>query len=394
MGGDATYVVPIRLERGEAVEGLAAYLQSLTGHVEVVVVDGSPPAVWQRNHSAFGESLRHLRVDPRFACLNGKVAGVTTGIHAASHEKVVVADDDVRYDPAGLRRICDLLDEVDLVRPQNYFDPRPWHAVWDTGRSLLNRAVSSDYPGTLGLRRSTFLGMGGYDGNVLFENLELIRTTLAAGGTAISCRDLYVRRLPPSVRRFCSQRVRQAYDDLAVPGRMTVFLGILPGAAWIRRRWGGATLLAGALACVLVAERGRRRDGGAAVFPAAASVVAPVWLVERGICSWLALGSRVLLGGCRYRGTRIRTAAHSRRELQRRRRWSTIMGGALGEGSPDEHEGLSKRADAGRVPAAERLRFSRQDRSGPRRAPLLVPGVRGASEPTGFGPTAGRTRQA
>src|ERR1700730_2768248 len=68
MGGDGTYVVPLRLERGDAVEELAAYLQSLTGHVEVVVVDGSPPAVWQRNHPAFGDGLRPLRVDPRFAC--------------------------------------------------------------------------------------------------------------------------------------------------------------------------------------------------------------------------------------------------------------------------------------------------------------------------------------
>ncbi|MEA2587706.1 MAG: hypothetical protein QOH66_633 [Actinomycetota bacterium] len=389
-----TYVVPVRLERGDAVEELAAYLQHLTGHVEVVVVDGSLPAAWQRNHAAFGDGIRHLGVDPRFACLNGKVAGVTTGIHAATHEKVVVADDDVRYDPAGLRRICDLLYEVDLVRPQNYFDPRPWHAVWDTGRALLNRAVSSDYPGTLGLRRSTFLGMGGYDGDVLFENLELIRTALAAGAKAISCRDLFVRRLPPSARRFWSQRVRQAYDDLAVPGRMAIFLGILPSGAWVRRRWGGATLLAGALACVLVAERGRRRDGGAAVFPLAASLVAPVWLVERAICSWLALGSRVFLGGCRYRGTRIRTAAHSRRELQRRRKWSTIMHGGLGEGSSDEHEGLSKRADAGRVPAAERLRFSRQDRGRPRRAALLLSGVRRAGEPAGFGSAASGTRQA
>jgi hypothetical protein len=321
-----TYVVPVRLEAGDArdardvMAGLAGYLRCLTGHVEVVVVDGSPPAVWRRNHAALGESggLRHLSIDPRFACLNGKVAGVTTGIHAASHEKVVVADDDVRYEPAALRRICDLLDEWDLVRPQNYFDPCPWHAVWDTGRTLLNRAVSSDYPGTLGLRRSTFLRMGGYDGDVLFENLELIRTTLAAGGRAVTCRGLFVRRLPPTARRFWSQRVRQAYDDLADPGRMAVFLGLLPAAAWIRRRSGGATLMAGVLACVLLAEGGRRRDGGVAVFPAAASALAPLWLVERGICSWLALGSRVLLGGCRYRGTRIRTAAHSRRELRRR----------------------------------------------------------------------------
>jgi hypothetical protein len=32
------------------------------------------------------------------------------------------------YDGASLRRLLDLLDEFDLVRPQNYFDPLPWHA--------------------------------------------------------------------------------------------------------------------------------------------------------------------------------------------------------------------------------------------------------------------------
>ena len=38
----------------------------------------------------------------------------------------------------------------DLVRPQNYFEPLPWHARWDTARTLLNRGLGRDYPGTLG----------------------------------------------------------------------------------------------------------------------------------------------------------------------------------------------------------------------------------------------------
>ena len=88
----------------------------------------------------------------------------------------MIADDDVRYDEAALTAVHRLLGRADLVRPQNYFDPLPWHAWWDTGRTLLNRALGADYPGTLAVRRSTFLAMGGYDPDVLFENLELIRT--------------------------------------------------------------------------------------------------------------------------------------------------------------------------------------------------------------------------
>jgi hypothetical protein len=143
----------------------------------------------------------------------------------------VIADDDVRYDADALRRLLDRLRESDLVRPQNYFDPLPWHARWDTARTLLNRSFGADFPGTLGVRRSRFLAMGGYDGDVLFENLELIRTVRADGGQVDSPLDLYVRRPPPSSAHFRGQRVRQAYDDLALPTRMALELALIPAVA-------------------------------------------------------------------------------------------------------------------------------------------------------------------
>jgi hypothetical protein len=259
-----------------------------------------------------------MRPDPALATPMGKVGGVLTGIREASCDAVVIADDDVRYDEQTLARVVELLAAADCVRPQNYFEPTPWHAVWDTARTLLNRSVGADYPGTLGVRRDSLLAIGGYDGDVIFENLELLRTIRAAGGTVTTPLDLYVARRPPSARHFASQRVRQAYDDFAIPARMAAWLAVLPalGAAAARGRWHRPAIVAAGL--IALAEVGRRRAGGRRYFPATASLFAPLWVLERGICSWLALRQRLVRGGIPYAGGLVPRSASSMRRLRRR----------------------------------------------------------------------------
>jgi hypothetical protein len=217
-----------------------------------------------------------------------------------------------------------MLAEADLVRPQNYFDELPWHARWDSARSLLNRVFTGDptfpvgdFPGTLAVRRRAFFASGAYDGDSLFENLELMRTVRAAGGTVVTPLDLYVARRPPGAAHFRSQRVRQAYDDFALPARLAAFLAVVPLAAAAIRRGHPRGLAAAALATVAMAEIGRRRAGGAERFPFAASLLAPVWIAERSICAWLAVGAR-LRGGVRYGDGRLRQSANSMRGLRRR----------------------------------------------------------------------------
>jgi hypothetical protein len=316
---DLDYVLPLRWDDDVGLEELTAYLRRLSRSVRVIVVDGSPEELFDRHARIWREFASHVRPDPGLGFANGKVSGVLTGVRRARAEHVIIADDDVRYGEAELARVASLLAGADLVRPQNYFAPLPWHARWDSARSLLNRSFGTDYPGTFGVRRSTFLKMGGYDGNVLFENLELIRTMRAHGGRECRPRDLYVRRLPPDPRRFWSQRVRQAYDDLAQPVRMATFLLVLPAlAAALLRRCHRTTLTCAGLA-VGLAEIGRRRAGGRRVFPFTAALFAPVWILERGACSWLALVARFAHGGVPYAGHRMRTSAHSVRRLRMRR---------------------------------------------------------------------------
>ena len=319
MDPKLTYVLPLSWTDDAETEDLTHYLRWLSGVVEeVIVVDGSDDRIFSVHAGRWSRWVTHVPPDPSVRGLNGKVPGVVTGVRLAANDKVVIADDDVRYDQASLRRCSDLLEDFDLVRPQNHFTEVPWHAAWDTARTLLNRAVSRDFPGTLGLRRAVFMEAGGYDGDVFFENLELIRTFEALDARTTSPSDLFVGRRPPTSEHFWSQRVRQAYDDFSLPWRMTLWLSIVPWVASEARRRRGERIAGACAVAVAVAEFGRRRGRGRAVFPPRTSLFAPLWLFERAVCSWLAVGSRLLRGGVPYRDGVIVRAANPRRRIRRR----------------------------------------------------------------------------
>jgi hypothetical protein len=315
----ATYILPIRRTTAEGVGELTRYLEMIARACSVIVVDGSDERRFDEVHDDWSRIGLHVRPDPGMRGLNGKVRGVLTGVELATNERIVIADDDVRYDLRSLQRTVAALDEADLVRPQNFFHPAVWHACWDTARTLLNRVGGgSDFPGTLAVRRSVLQKTGGYCPDVLFENLELIRTVEAAGGAVVSPPDLYVARLPPSTRQFWEQRHRQAYDEFARPTRLLVSLSIAPLAVWMcMRRHRRRKVVVGMGVAVALAECGRSRAGGRRVFPISASLFAPLWLLERSVFSWVALGSWVR-GGCPYAGGRLRRAASSRRALNAR----------------------------------------------------------------------------
>jgi hypothetical protein len=127
-----------------------------------------------------------------------------------------------------------------------------------------------------------------------------------------------VLRRPSTARHFWSQRVRQAYDEIARPARLAFQLAVFPAtlALAITGRW--LAIAIGVAAVMLAAEIGRRREGGTRVFPADTPLFAPLWLAERAVCSWLALGARIFLGGVPYRGTILHRAATPMRVLRQR----------------------------------------------------------------------------
>jgi hypothetical protein len=138
-----------------------------------------------------------------------------------------------------------------------------------------------------------------------------------------------VARRPPTTDHFFSQRVRQAYDEFARPHRLIAALSILPVLSSLLvtgHWWLAAATFVGAP--VLAAEAGRRQYGGGAVFPPSSALWAPAWVLERGLCAWLALGMRAIRGGVPYAGHVLTVAANSERTIARRLAGPSPVGNA------------------------------------------------------------------
>jgi hypothetical protein len=179
------------------------------------------------------------------------------------------------------------------------------------------------------------MATGGYDGRAMFENLEMVRTIVAAGGREATLYDVFVPRRPSTGRHFWSQRVRQAYDEFARPGRLAVQLTLLPLGLLLGATGRWPLLAAGAAAAVLMAEAGRRRGGGRRVFPARTALCAPLWVVERALTSWLGVAARGLVGGIPYRGRVLRLAA-TRMGVLRARHAAVRRSGVLATAHRDQ----------------------------------------------------------
>src|SRR3954454_21163032 len=104
---EGSYILPLRWSTPGPIDELASYLGSLQGEVaEVVVVDGSPAELFQQHAAALEGLARHIRPHPDLSFRMGKVDGVITAIRECSHERVVLADYDIRYTPSALNRVA------------------------------------------------------------------------------------------------------------------------------------------------------------------------------------------------------------------------------------------------------------------------------------------------
>lgn len=301
-----TYLLPIRrsaFSEAEAQE-FVTYFETLRGAAcEVIVVDGSPPEVFEQHRRLWSAVCRHEAVDRRFGYLNDKVNGIHTGVELASCEKIVLADDDIRYTPNDIEKMIALLDDYEMVRPQNFLSPLPWWARIESARMLINRATLriGDYPGTCAFRRSTMLRVGHYDGDVLFDNEEIVRHFARVGAAISYAVDFFVQKRPPTLGKWKEQRPRQAYEDFGLRAKTALFLAwpillVLSGAL------GGA---AGLLLCILLisifatalACAGGARGEASEYIPGWACLYAPLWVAERSFSTYWAVYRYLRYGG-------------------------------------------------------------------------------------------------
>jgi len=301
-----TLLLPIRRVRVDdsEISSFAEYFEMLSNAgCEVLVVDGSPANVFAEHENAWRDVCRHVAPDPSYRCLNGKVNGVYTGVDLAACEKIILADDDIRYTAADVSRMCELLNDAEMVRPQNFLSPLPWWARLESARILINRGIlrAGDYPGTCGFLRSTMKRVGPYDGDVLFDNEEIVRHFALNGATINYALDFFILKRPPTFRKWIEQRPRQAYEDFGMRLKTALFLALLPTLLFLSVASGARAAIWFAAVVSLVSmsitARGLLRNRAYNYFPISTVVCAPLWIFERSLSTYWAIYWKLRYGG-------------------------------------------------------------------------------------------------
>ena len=300
-----TYLLTIRrvrFDHAEAADFREYFVTLARAGCEVLVVDGSPPEVFAAHEKAWENVCRHESVDPQYQYLNGKVNGIHTGVAIARHNRIILADDDIRYTPDDVRRMADLLAHYEMVRPQNYFSPLPVWARTEAARMLINRAWISegDYSGTLGVTREAMLRVGHYDGDVLFDNEEIVRHFRLKTTRIKYARDFFLHKLPPTFAKWIEQRPRQAYEDFVMRAK-TLFFAAVPivlALTWLKAGLSMTLVYASIIALGAIASAARGlTDGAASFFPPHVILYAPLWIIERCFSTYWAFYWYLTRGG-------------------------------------------------------------------------------------------------
>ena len=278
-----TYVVALSPAAGSSdLRPFAEYLSTLdVAGCEVVVLDASDEV---------DEHRCVLRWVARHVAVHEPVDLVRAAAQVASCEKVIIADDTVRYNVADLTELCALLDAHEVVEAQDYLEPMPWWSGIDAGRMLVHRGIDPhpDRGATFGFRRSILRGLRGFDAA---GSTDPVRVLALHGAEVVSAPELFVRRCPPQLGEWLRERPREAGLDFDVPAKSAFFFALIPMAILLTLMGGGRLAIgytgAVAFASIVLAIRGRM--GAGAFFPLRACLFAPLWVVERSVSVYWAL---------------------------------------------------------------------------------------------------------
>jgi hypothetical protein len=287
-----SYVVVIGDDQEQAgdLRELASYLSILAiGGCDVVVVDGAASPQFENNSRTLRWVARHIPARPRHRNFTGGIDIVRAAADVSNCDKIIVAGAKVRYEDEAIARLCGLLDDHEVVQPQDYFEPLPWWSGIEAGRMLVHRGIEPlpDHGATFALRKSSVRGLRGLE--VAWSNGDHPVRRLASQGA------VFVRRLPPALTDWLQERPKQAGHDFNLPVKTAFFFALLPLAIVIAI-CGGMRLagsFAGAIAFASIALAIRGRGGATTFFPIRACLYAPLWVIERSASVYWALFQRL-----------------------------------------------------------------------------------------------------
>ena len=315
-----TVIVPIKVPALSYLEGFAAsyhdVLQNTNSDTfELLIVDDCPDHIYGEIDAWFKDTRAvHFRPDKSFKTgANGKLNSVRSGLQLASHDMILLLDDDFRPTAATLDSLKAELEKSPCLKCMvAYISPTVTDLINSCGIFCVNTMTAQrQFCGHIGFHHSIMKRVGFPSSDGLFDELVIERAFQKSGMTAGYARNVFLEIITHGRAKFFEQRLRYAYENMAYPFRFICYLLVCPLLillGWLVSLTAvfGAVLLI--TVCVTIICLVGQRKYAANRYPRWTFLLACCWFWPYTIYSWLAIIS-YCRGGILFGGRRVRSPA-------------------------------------------------------------------------------------
>lgn len=291
-----SYIVHLDRTCGPAeLTSLAGYLSSLSvAGCEVVILDSNSNPVFEDNARVLRWVGRHTGVRAIYRSAFGVVDIVRAAADLASCEKVIVADAGARWNADSIGEACELLDVHEAMVPEEYLGAERWWSSLDAARLLLRRGLNFEPAGatTFAFRRTVVRALRTFPPAVDDDHL---RRLILGGVEVFPASGTFVQLQSTELEHWVGSRPRVASGSFNEPVQAAFFFAVVPTLLLVAFAAGPrvAAALLGIMAFGTITLSLRGRAGAAAYFPMRTVLLAPVWLLERSVSVYWALGAKL-----------------------------------------------------------------------------------------------------
>lgn len=313
-------IIPVKIGFGKDVIEFVKYIHYLSDQMthyeyEIIISNESDDEVFDyiNNEMKNRTKVKHIMPDPTYRTgANDKLNGIYAALEYCTYEKILLIDDHYRVSKNTLEQLIPFYEIYDCFKMMPKFDKFPVSALLDLcGMYIINILdPKKQYCGHLCFNKTHITKFGFPSRDSLFDELA-IETHLKKN----KCSTGYLKNVALeavqniSTKRFWEQRIRYAYENMALPIRFAIYLSILPiliSLLIMNPLLAVCFAISLSMAVLLLAFIGQMIYGKKNV-PRFSFLLSPIWFWFYPFTSWIAI-VKYFSGGVMFGGRKIKKA--------------------------------------------------------------------------------------
>ncbi|KFN11174.1 glycosyltransferase [Paenibacillus macerans] len=315
---EVSIIIPIKTIKDENLDNFIEYINTFAQQIredccQIVIANESPCDVFKYMDFYIGKYSHIIHFIPSYKNRDGdndKLNGIYSALEYIVHDKILLLDDHFRITRDTLVKLTKSFDEYDCFKTMPNFDNYSPDVLIDMcGLFFVNITdFRKQYCGHLAFRKEHISKIGFPNRDALFDEFTIENHFRRHKYSIGFIKDLSIEATQKiSQKKFFEQRIRYAYENLALPIRFIIHAIILPVLIIlliVSPKFASVVTLMITFGVLIITLIGQLIYGRGLV-PSYTFLYSPVWFWFYPFTSWIAL-YKYITGGVNFGGKKVK----------------------------------------------------------------------------------------